>query len=335
VPEGHFIEFGGAITRADWTNALWRRQRDVGIQKASAVVESQPTPPINEEYFEWVDLLEAVESAQGQFVMVELGAGYGRWSVHGALAARAAGLEAHCVAVEAEPTHARWIRQHFIDNELLPSDHELLWAAIGPESGFVPFGIGLSRTCYSREVVKRTEAPFPNAAERRTLRARSVLGRPPRVPSERSGSMWVPALALVDVLAPYPIVDLLDLDVQGAELVVLSAAIRRLNARVRRVHIGTHGAVPGVEDGLRELFTKHRWTCRHDFAAGTVVDTPYGQVEFADGVQSWINNDVGRLEAGPATPDAAELVRSQEQVLLLKQRIGTLKAKMRARAHSQ
>lgn len=327
VPQGHFLEFGGAVTPAEWTNAEWRRQREVRVQKAEAVIEPPPAPPVNEEYFEWIDLLEAIDTARDHFVMIELGAGYGRWSVHGALAARAAGLEPHCVAVEAEPTHARWLRQHFLDNGLPPADHELLWAAIGREAGFVPFATGHARTCYSREVVKRTDAPFPTAAERRTLRARSVLGRPPRVSDERTGSMWVPALGLNEVLAPYRMVDLLDLDIQGAELVVLSAAIGRLNARVRRAHVGTHGAVPGVEDGLRELFTKHGWSCQHDYATGAVVDTPYGQVEFADGVQSWINNDCGRPEPDPTALDEGERAMLQDQVLRLKQRIGAMKAK--------
>ena len=330
VPAGYFLEFGGAITRAEWMNSFRWRSRGVGVQKkTAAAVEAPLAPPVNEEYFEWIDLLEAVDQARdrGQFVMVDLGAGYGRWSVHGALAARAAGIEAHCVTVEAEPSHARWMRQHFVDNGLSPADHELLWAAMSPEGGFVPFGIGRARMSYSGEVGKRSEAPYPTAAERRRLRARSALGRPPHVDSELRGSMWVPALTLTDILAPYPIIDLIDLDVQGAEHAVLSAAIRRLNARVRRVHVGTHGGSAGVEDGVRELFTKHRWTCVYDYAAGALVDTPYGRIQFYDGVQSWVNPDVGRPEVAPTAPlHGEEIARLNERVWRLKQRLRVLKS---------
>jgi hypothetical protein len=45
-------------------------------------------PAINEEIFEWRMLLSAVLAAKGSFAMVEAGAGYGRWLVAGALAAK-------------------------------------------------------------------------------------------------------------------------------------------------------------------------------------------------------------------------------------------------------
>ena len=40
-----------------------------------------PYPDFCEEYFEWIDVLESVLAADQQFVMIELGAGYGRWLV--------------------------------------------------------------------------------------------------------------------------------------------------------------------------------------------------------------------------------------------------------------
>ena len=36
-------------------------------------------PEFSEEYFEWIDFLAAVKTARDRFVMMELGAGYGRW----------------------------------------------------------------------------------------------------------------------------------------------------------------------------------------------------------------------------------------------------------------
>src|SRR5271154_222622 len=35
-----------------------------------------------EDYLEWIDIVEAVSSAKDRFVMFELGAGYGRWSIN-------------------------------------------------------------------------------------------------------------------------------------------------------------------------------------------------------------------------------------------------------------
>ena len=73
-------------------------------------------PPLDDEYFEWIDLLQAVRSAEDTFSMVELGAGWGRWMVNGAFAAKALGLDFLVVGVEAEPTHFRWLEQHLEDN---------------------------------------------------------------------------------------------------------------------------------------------------------------------------------------------------------------------------
>jgi len=38
-------------------------------------------PPFDEEYFEWIDILESVIESKRHFTMFELGAGYGRWIV--------------------------------------------------------------------------------------------------------------------------------------------------------------------------------------------------------------------------------------------------------------
>ena len=52
-----------------------------------------PEPPTpSEDYFEWIDLLEAVAAAEDRFTMLDLGAGFGRWGIRGALAARQCGL---------------------------------------------------------------------------------------------------------------------------------------------------------------------------------------------------------------------------------------------------
>lgn len=76
-------------------------------------------PPVNEEYFEWIDLLSAVVQASDDFTFLELGAGYGRWSIRAAAAARQRGIETVTLGcVEAEPTHFEWLRQTLFDNGL-------------------------------------------------------------------------------------------------------------------------------------------------------------------------------------------------------------------------
>src|SRR5437868_2856291 len=74
-------------------------------------------PCFDEEYFEWIDLLEAVRGARDEFVMVELGAGYGRWLANAVAALRcSSGVPYLLVGVEAEPTHYLWLREHLEAN---------------------------------------------------------------------------------------------------------------------------------------------------------------------------------------------------------------------------
>jgi len=40
------------------------------------------------EYFEWIDLLESIDHANRQFIMLEIGAGLGCWGARGAFAAQ-------------------------------------------------------------------------------------------------------------------------------------------------------------------------------------------------------------------------------------------------------
>jgi hypothetical protein len=96
-------------------------------------------------------------------------------------------------------------------------------------------------------------------------------------------------IKLGSILARYPMVDLIDLDIQGAELDVLSPAVGELDARVRRLQIGTHS--PSIEVGLRRLSSAHGWQLLHDFAQGTRIRAEGldKELEVEDGVQTWVN----------------------------------------------
>lgn len=270
-----------------------------GDEPAHAVRHMVPSyPAFNEEYFEWVDILESVAEASGTFVMVELGAGYGRWLMRAASALRTKpGCVFQSVAVEPEPDHFRWLLQNYRDNGLDPTEHELTWAAIGAQPRYVPFWIGEADGWYGQALAAPDATSLPDVRERRRLRARSVLGRPPAWSPKEKTVVWVPQITLMDVLAPYPRVDLIDLDVQGAELDVLQPAMGLLTARVRRVHIGTHAHV--LEERLRDLFTQYGWTKLNDYPSQMKSWTPFGEIEFGDGVQTWLNPLLAPRQAQP------------------------------------
>jgi len=77
--------------------------------------------------------------------------------------------------------------------------------------------------------------------------------------------------------------------VPGAKIVerIPIGRIEPLSGQVKRVHVGTHSA--DIEDGLRQLFSSHGWKNVNDYRCLSVNQTPYGEIKFGDGVQTWVN----------------------------------------------
>jgi FkbM family methyltransferase len=288
--DGFAIDLVGARTRVEF----FERLVPSGASGESASV-TPPLPAIGPPYFEWIDVIEAAQQARDRFVICELGAGWGKWCVRAArVLTQLNPLPFTCIAVEAEPTHFRWMRQHFEDNGIDPDDHDLRWAAVAPTGGVVPFAIGEAERWYGQSIADSVLPPLDARAVRR-LQARGVLGRPLPYPASRD-TVWVPAFTLWDLIGDEPRIDLLDLDVQGIEDRVLESAAPLIDERVRRVHIGTH--TRDIEAALRRIFTRLGWISRVDYECNATAETPYGAISFVDGVQSWLNP---RLESGNAS----------------------------------
>lgn len=300
VPAGFQVNFLGVMTRTSFFGETGPRPEfgEMEPRPESGQVEAS-LPPLNEEYFEWIDLLEAVRQARQRFTMLELGAGWGPWLVNAAAAVtRCNPLPLHLVGVEAEPTHYAWMQQHFRDNGIDPNAQSLFRAAVASEDGTAAFFVGQAADWYGQSLA-------PMGGRLRWLRAalRSILAlrhrRPtsPRLGSGQGGDprltaevAQVPTISLRTLLAPFDRVDLIDLDVQGAELEVLRAAAAEICHKVRRVHIGTHGR--RIEAGLRRLFAELGWTPVNDYACHSDADTPWGRISFNDGVQTWCNPEL-------------------------------------------
>lgn len=268
---------GSSIRRAFWAAP----PRDSAIQ-----VES-PLPAFDEEYFEWIDLLESVVAARGRYTMMELGAGYGRWSVRAALAARQfSGIPCRLIAVEAEPVHFEWLRTHFRDNGMDPDAHALIQAAVSDSTGAASFYVGSPLGNDSPDLwYGQTLVKNPPAAH--TVEKDRHAGFEVRRDKVGWKSISVPKVSLRNLLEAEEKVDLIDLDVQGEELIAVRSAIDHLDRKAGRLHIGTHSTE--IEAGLRKLLKAHGWRCLADYGCGGSRETPYGAIHFGDGVQSWVN----------------------------------------------
>jgi FkbM family methyltransferase len=243
-----------------------------------------PVPALSEEYFEWIELLEAVNTARGRFVMLELGAGFGRWGICGALAARQKHIETIEVRfVEAEPQHAAWIRQAITLNGLEDIAAPVVEAAISYAGKPVPFAVastGLDSSNWYGQAI------LPYAL---TETERTYFGKPVYRTEVGPGfdQIMVEPVTLDVVAAGLDRIDFVDMDLQGAEADLIPNAIDLLTARVRSVFIGTHAT--DIEDMLRGIFRTAGWIPRWDFPLQSEQETPFGRVAFGDGVQAWRN----------------------------------------------
>jgi hypothetical protein len=243
-----------------------------------------PIPSIDEEYFEWIDLLQAVLEAGPTFTMLELGAGFGRWSARGALAARQLGKDIRLGVAEAEPRHQGWLHSHFEANGISKDRYALFDKAISGEAGPAVFMVGAPEGVLP-------DAWFGQQMASSDLAGLPVVGDYHGLPLYETETGWrcieVEKIPLSQVLARYDHIDLIDFDLQGAEADAIGEAIDGLSAKVRRLHIGTHGHE--IEADLRAILSAAGWTCLRDFECHGAHMTPFGPCDFVDGVQSWVN----------------------------------------------
>jgi FkbM family methyltransferase len=220
-------------------------------------------PPPHEDWFEWHSLLSAISDARDQFVMAELGAGHGRWAVGAGVLARRFGLPFSLICVEAEPTHFAMLLEHMRDNEIEPSEHRLIQAAVTDKDGDVFFAVGHPQEWWGQ----------------------CILG-PGDLNSDLYDVARVASVCLGTVLDGFDRVDLIDMDIQGAEADVIESSLSLIRRSARYLHIGTHSQE--VEERIRAAMRSIDFRLVWDFPCAQTVETPIGRVEFQDGVQAWV-----------------------------------------------
>jgi FkbM family methyltransferase len=264
VPAGFTVEITGALVSTNF-----KGMEDSEAQKERYVKTRYPS--LNEDFFEYLSIFKAVSAARGKFVMVELGAGYGRWVVTAAKAIQRRKspdpLSCFLVGVEADPTHFRMMTEHCRNNGIDPGDCRLIQAAVTDHRDGSWFTTGSPHIWWGQAVVPSNAYIGKQYPDQRNIRVDSIM--------------------LDDILQPLDSVDLIDMDVQGEEFNVLSSSPDALHAKVKRLHIGTHSRA--VEKNIRKLMRRLRWTCEYDFPGERENRTPFGRMAFIDGIQTWVN----------------------------------------------
>lgn len=264
----------------DFLNVHTRVSSLANSQRLHEGVLNIPVPgDYHAEAIEYVGLIKSVASARGQFIALELGAGWGPWLVAGAAAARRRGIDViRLCGVEADPQHFDFMVQHFIDNGLNPAAHRLLKAAVGLERGIArwPKIADAANDWGSRPA--RMQEGVPD------LHDASYLG------ALIDDFIEVDIVPATEILEQETRWDLVHIDVQGWERLICENAIEQLNHRVARLIVGTHSRK--LDGDLIELFHREGWILEHEkpsrftFVPGVRVLEGMNQV---DGTQVWRN----------------------------------------------
>ena len=271
VPPGYFAYFLGNLTRVEVFAGGFSPEERARYDRERFEVFSDPSPGDN--VVDCVVMLEAIVEARGEFTMMALGAGWGRWLAAAACAARQCeNLRVRLIGVEAEPTHFQWMLQHLRDNQIDPADHDLVEAAISTTRGDAWFYVGKPDSWYGQSIIQDaalTADPASLEIDYNSERARRVK-----------------TIELHELTASYRKIDYLQLDVQGVELDVLSSRPEILDEKVKRINVGTHSH--DIEHGLRELFSGLGWHCQYDVPLNGQMQVNLAGLTLGDGVQAWV-----------------------------------------------
>lgn len=248
----HKFDFLGTATnvsyKKDWSNHA--------LEKG---FEQTPNYPIlNEHYFDWIAMLECVQSASGVFRMAEFGAGWAPWLVRAAFAAKQISAidKVELVGVEADSNHYSWMKAHFLDNKLDPDCYNLVHGAVAPDSVNLRFPkLDNPDEDYGASI------NYVNKKECIEVKGHTIA-------------------ELLDIFTG--IVNFVHIDIQGAEYETIPKNMELLKSKVKGVMVGTHTSLEKHNE-LHKLFLDYNWIPMMIFPRNSEVETEFGKVTFGDG----------------------------------------------------
>ena len=215
APEGFRCEFTGLCFRNYFVEDWSMESEEKTLVEHLAVVPNK----MSEETLEMASLVAALvryideKTKNRTFVMTELGAGYGRWALNAIKLGESLGVTVRAVAVEAEPTHFQMLQHAFLSAGVDTALHRLVFGAVGGHDGSAFFFNGAASQWWGQRLCESWVPPPP--------------------PEEWGGggiaeTAETDVFSLATILQDEGEVDLVDMDIQGAELEVLSAALHEV-----------------------------------------------------------------------------------------------------------
>jgi len=242
------------------------------LKERDGLVEGMPDPGNwHADIAEWAAALFAVDQSQESFRIVELGCGWGCWLTITGVAARHRDLKVDLIGIEGDHNHLNNAHATLKANGFSEEDYKLIHGVAGASRGTAIF-------------------PEPAAGE-------AGWGGKAIFNADAETLVKAQADPLVQVLECYPLselardgaIDLLHIDIQGAETDFVEGNLADMDKYVRRVLIGTHSRV--IEGRLQALFLQAGWRMEMDRPA--IAPLAKGEpVIHIDGVQMWSNPDL-------------------------------------------
>lgn len=257
---GHYVNFLGVAIPTRVFAAL---------EGKGGQLDSVPIPAnFHADMAEWGASLRAVDLARNEFVMLELGCGWGCWMNNTGVAARNRGLPCRLVGVEADEKHLGFAQETLATNGFAPEEFRLIPGIASGRSGFALFPKGGEKEDWG-------SAPIFDATPVQ-IEAGVASGKYLRIKS----------VALEDAMDGHAKIDLLHMDIQGGEARLVEECIELITRRVGYLVIGTHSRP--IEGRLFDLLLGAKW--RLEIERPAIIKFRDGQPFTAiDGVQGWRN----------------------------------------------
>jgi FkbM family methyltransferase len=225
--KGFITDFLGIKTSIDFVT---------GVRHLDGTVMDYPVPSCwHAIALEYIAALRAVLESVESFCIVELGAGWGPWIVTSGAAATQRGIrKLRLVAVEADEAHCGMILSHVKENGF-SNVTEIIRGAVTGKDG---------------------SARFPIITDPANGYGASVDT------PDACGYVEVPSYTISTLLREIESVDFLHIDIQGTELEAIRASLDALQAKVRRMFVGTHSRRIEVE--LSEELAAAGWILENE-----------------------------------------------------------------------
>ena len=239
------------------------------LNELAGIVEGPPNHSTwHADIAEWAAALRSVDLAQDTYRIVELGCGWGCWISNMGLAARERGLKVDLIGVGGDAGH-------------LANAEEVL--------NLNGFNKDQYRLFHGVAAARRGKAIFPLAATGVTDWNQKATFYPDSsalTAAQKDDRLQVLDCLTLEDMAKGATIDLLHIDIQGAETEYVRGNQPELDRLVRRTLIGTHSRI--IEGELMEHFQKAGW--RMEMERPAIAPLRGGRpVIGIDGVQLWAN----------------------------------------------